>query len=204
LAWFYLVSGAGIMVFLPSALYKTPVVGVTRKSIGADVTGLSPSFGTPFIGVRFTINEPRTPQAAHTSTMRLKMKWFFTVRIMTSRIYLSQTNNQNDFLLRAQAVLTQLEITLEQTFEDLGLDVDLERNGGVLNVNLAGKAIQGKTVVINLQSPMQQLWLATPFGGFHYAWNGSDWEDTRGGLTLPERLSHDLSTMTGASITLSV
>jgi CyaY protein len=118
---------------------------------------------------------------------------------MTSRINLSESN---DFLPRAQAVLAQLEITLEQRFDDLGLDVDLERNGGVLNVHLAGKAIQGKTVVINLQSPMQQIWLATPYGGFHYAWNGGDWEDTRGGVTLRERLMQDLSTMTGQTITL--
>lgn len=118
---------------------------------------------------------------------------------MTSRINLSESN---DFLPRAQAVLAQLEITLEQTFDDLGIDVDLERNGGVLNVNLAGKAVQGKTVVINLQSPMQQIWLATPFGGFHYAWNGANWEDTRGGLHMHARLSQDLSTMTGLTITL--
>jgi CyaY protein len=131
--------------------------------------------------------------------MALKIKLFFEKFTMTSRINLSESN---DFLPKAQAVLAQLEITLEQTFDDLGLDVDLERNGGVLNVNLAGKAAQGKTVVINLQSPMQQIWLATPFGGFHYAWDGLVWADTRGGLSLNARLSQDLSTMTGQSITV--
>jgi CyaY protein len=160
--------------------------------------------GKPFIGTGLTVNAPRTPQAAHARVMRLKIRQLFTARIMTSRINLSPTHDTQDFLPRAQAVLAQLEITLEQTFDDLGLDVDLERNGGVLNVNLAGKAVQGKTVVINLQSPMQQIWLATPFGGFHYAWNGAHWEDTRGGLHLHARLSQDLSTMTGASITLTV
>lgn len=158
--------------------------------------------GRPLTGAGLTVNAPRTPQAAHARVMRLKMRQLFTARIMTSRINLSPTNDSNDFLPRAQAVLAQLEITLEQTFDDLGIDVDLERNGGVLNVNLAGKAVQGKTVVINLQSPMQQIWLATPFGGFHYAWNGADWEDTRGGLSLHARLSQDLSAMTAAAITL--
>jgi CyaY protein len=131
--------------------------------------------------------------------MALKIRIFFIRRIMTSRINLSESN---DFLTRAQAVLAQLEITLEQTFDDLGLDVDLERNGGVLNVNLAGKAAQGKTVVINLQSPMQQIWLATPFGGFHYAWDGSGWADTRGGMSLFARLSQDLSAMTGKAFVI--
>jgi CyaY protein len=49
---------------------------------------------------------------------------------------------------------------------------------------------------------MQQIWLATPFGGFHYAWDGLAWADTRGGLTLNARLSQDLSTMTGKAITV--
>ncbi len=97
-------------------------------------------------------------------------------------------------------MLAQLELTLEQTFDDLGLDVDLERNGGVLNIHLAGKAVAGKTVVINLQSPMQQIWLATPLGGFHYAWDGLSWVDTRGGAPLFVRLSEDLSVMTGVTV----
>ena len=121
---------------------------------------------------------------------------------MNSRTHLTANTDANDFLPRAQALLTQLETLLEQTFDALGVDVDLVRNGGVLNVNLAGKVQQGKTVVINLQSPMQQVWLATPFGGFHYAWDGSAWADTRGGMALNERLSQDLSAMTGQIITV--
>lgn len=114
---------------------------------------------------------------------------------MTSRINLTEHNN---FLPRAQAVLAALETSLEQTFDALGLDVDLERAGGVLNVHLA----KGKTVVINLQSPMQQIWLATPYGGFHYAWNGHTWADTRGGNDLHSRLAQDLSAMAGVALTL--
>jgi CyaY protein len=115
---------------------------------------------------------------------------------MTSRINLSESN---EFLPRAQAVLAALELTLEQTFDDLGLDVDLERAGGVLNIHLA----KGKTVVVNLQSPMQQIWLASPYGGFHYAWNGAAWADTRGGSDFHARLAQDLSAMAGVAITLN-
>ena len=116
---------------------------------------------------------------------------------MTSRINLTETN---DFLPRAQAALLQIETTLEQTFDALGLDVDLERAGGVLNIHIA----KGKTVVLNLQSPMQQIWLATPLGGFHYAWDGAVWADTRGGVSLGDRLGADLSVMTGLTITLKL
>ncbi len=115
---------------------------------------------------------------------------------MTSRINLSE---HNDFLPRAQATLQALEITLEQTFDALGLDVDLERAGGVLNVHIA----KGKTVVINLQSPMQQIWLATPYGGFHYAWQGDAWLDTRSGTPFYTQLSQDLSAMTGCAVNIA-
>ena len=114
---------------------------------------------------------------------------------MTSRINLSAAS---DFLSRAQDTLLALEITLEQVFDELGLDVDLERAGGVLNIAVA----KGKTVVINLQSPMEQIWLATPYGGFHYAWNGEQWADTRGGEVFQQRLAIDLSAMTGKLISL--
>jgi CyaY protein len=117
---------------------------------------------------------------------------------MTSRINLSESNDSNGFLPRAQAVLANLETTLEQIFDALGLDVDLERAGGVLNVHIA----KGKTVVINLQSPMQQIWLASPFGGFHYAWDGERWSDTRGGMSFYQRLSQDLSAMTGQAVVI--
>ena len=115
---------------------------------------------------------------------------------MTSRINLTESN---DFLPRAQATLLSIETSLEQIFDALGLDIDLERAGGVLNIHFA----KGKTVVLNLQSPMQQIWLATPYGGFHYSWNGTDWADTRGGDALSARLSKDLSAMTGQHICLS-
>jgi CyaY protein len=117
----------------------------------------------------------------------------FESKPMTSRINLSE---HNEFLPRAQSALQRLEITLEQTFEQLGLDVDIERAGGVLNVHLA----KGKTIVINLQSPMQQIWLATPYGGFHYAWTHSAWLDTRNGTAFHVQLSRDLSAMTGLII----
>lgn len=184
----------------------------------------------PLIGVGANVSGPRTPQAVliatHSGAARLKMSLLrrllrrvlavfsqpfspfavcnavFNLKrrlslAMTSRINLSESN---DFLPRAQAVLARLETTLEQTFDALGLDVDLERAGGVLNIHVA----KGKTVVINLQSPMQQIWLATPFGGFHYAWNGADWADTRGGAALPQRLSQDLSALTGLAVVVAL
>ncbi|MEY3996747.1 MAG: hypothetical protein RL344_1090 [Pseudomonadota bacterium] len=120
---------------------------------------------------------------------------FFERVFMTSRINLSETS---DFLPRAQATLNQLELTLEQIFESLNLDIDIERTGGVLNIHVNTQT----TLVINLQSPMQQIWLATPYGGFHYTWDNQDWLNTRGGLSFYAQLAHDLSIITGKNINI--
>jgi CyaY protein len=164
----------------------------------------------------FGTRSPRTPQAKHKLLIAHNALYlmayltlylvclvylvkqfilFFERIFMTSRINLSETS---DFLPRAQAVLNQLELTLEQIFESLDLDIDIERTGGVLNIYVNART----TLVINLQSPMQQIWLATPYGGFHYTWNNQDWLNTRGGLSFYAQLAHDLSIITGKNINI--
>ncbi len=162
----------------------------------------------------FGTKSPRTPQAKHKlltthnalylmAYLRMcliyllfeQITLFFERIFMTSRINLSETS---DFLPRAQAVLNQLELTLEQIFESFDLDIDIERSGGVLNIHVNTHT----TLVINLQSPMQQIWLATPYGGFHYTWNNQDWLNTRGGLSFYAQLARDLSIITGKDIFL--
>jgi CyaY protein len=164
----------------------------------------------------FGTKSPRTPQAKHKlliihNAMYLVYLLYFLVEqfvllfvlfferifFMTSRINLSETS---DFLPRAQAVLNQLELILEQIFEALDLDIDIERTGGVLNIYVNTQT----TLVINLQSPMQQIWLATPYGGFHYTWNNQDWLNTRGGLSFYAQLAHDLSIITGKNININI
>lgn len=82
--------------------------------------------------------------------------------------------NESEFLRIGTAVLDHIEEALDAS----GADVDFERKGdGVLDLEFAN----GTHIVINLQAPMQQIWIAAKAGGFHFALDGHRWRDTRSG-----------------------
>ena len=101
---------------------------------------------------------------------------------------------ESEFLERAEACLDAIEAALE----DSAIDCDLERHGAVLNVELA----DGSKIVVNSQTPMRQLWVAARSGGFHYAWDGGAWRDTRDGSELFAALSRIVSAQGGHAVVL--
>ncbi|AXA57944.1 iron donor protein CyaY [Pseudomonas thivervalensis] len=54
--------------------------------------------------------------------------------------------------------------TLEDVFDDSGLDIDLEISAGVLTVRFEN----GTQLIFSRQEPLRQLWLAAVSGGFHF------------------------------------
>ncbi|MBP6242258.1 MAG: iron donor protein CyaY, partial [Hydromonas sp.] len=42
--------------------------------------------------------------------------------------------------------------------------------------------------IINQQTPMQEVWLASRSGGYHFKWNGATWVNTRDGADFWEFL----------------
>jgi CyaY protein len=54
--------------------------------------------------------------------------------------------------------------TLEDVFDESGLDIDLEISAGVLTV----KFENGSQLIFSRQEPLRQLWLAAVSGGFHF------------------------------------
>ncbi|UVK98626.1 iron donor protein CyaY [Pseudomonas sp. B21-048] len=54
--------------------------------------------------------------------------------------------------------------TLEDIFDESGLDIDLESSAGVLTV----KFENGSQLIFSRQEPLRQLWLAAASGGFHF------------------------------------
>lgn len=80
----------------------------------------------------------------------------------------------------AQAFYDRIDDTfeaVESRLEDLPEDPDIRAAEGVLNVTFAN----GVVFVFSRQPPAEQLWLATPGGGFHYTWDeaAQDWRDTK-------------------------
>ena len=101
---------------------------------------------------------------------------------------------ESEFLERAEACLEAIESALEGA----PVDCDLERHGPVLDVEFA----DGSKIVINSQTPMRQLWVAARSGGFHYAWDGAAWRDTRDGSELFAALSRIVSAQGGEAVVL--
>ncbi|MCE2964884.1 MAG: iron donor protein CyaY [Alphaproteobacteria bacterium] len=66
----------------------------------------------------------------------------------------------------------------------------LEIGGNDLMLTIDSKAGQ---YVLNWHAPTEQLWLSSPTSGAaHYALDGAEWKNTRGGEPLEARLAHEL------------
>lgn len=78
---------------------------------------------------------------------------------------------ESEFNQRIDDILLQIEAAIEAS----GADIDYETLGGVLHLNFA----DGSKIIINRQTPVQQLWLATRHGGYHFACVGGRWSEIR-------------------------
>lgn len=104
----------------------------------------------------------------------------------------------------AEKVFLDIETTLEDAFETKDLDVDLERQGSsVLNIKFPNKTV----VVVNMQTPLHELWVAAKEGGFHYRWSGTQaeplWLDTKTNEELYQALSRFITNQGGVPIQLT-
>ncbi|MCS6945018.1 MAG: iron donor protein CyaY [Sutterellaceae bacterium] len=100
----------------------------------------------------------------------------------------------SEFLTLAEVALRDIERALEAT----GIDVEMERSGNVLTIELAA----GGKIVINLQEPMRQIWVAAKSGASHYAYRDGAWRDTRDGRELFAALSTIVSAQAGTPVVL--
>jgi CyaY protein len=89
--------------------------------------------------------------------------------------------SDSDYLSRAEAVLAAVEAALD----DIDADIEAERNGNVLTLEFEN----GSKIIVNLQPPMQEVWIAAKAGGFHFRFIDGEWRDTRNGTEFYAALS---------------
>jgi CyaY protein len=97
---------------------------------------------------------------------------------------------ESEFLARAEDALCAIESAADAT------DIEVTRAGNVLTLELA----DGSRVVVNSQTPMQQMWLAARSGAHHYGWLDGQWRDTRDGSELFAALSRIVSSEGGSPV----
>jgi CyaY protein len=81
-----------------------------------------------------------------------------------------------DYMDHAEALLKRIEASCDRINEESDADIDNQRVGGMVTLTFGN----GSQIVVNLQKPLQEVWLAARAGGFHYRFDGRDWQDTKG------------------------
>ena len=101
--------------------------------------------------------------------------------------------NDLQYLDLAEQLLRRLEQQCDQINEGTDADIDNQRVGGMVTLVFPDRS----QIVVNLQKPLHEVWLATRLGGYHYRYDGQQWADTKGGPDFWARLSQDASSHAG-------
>ncbi len=81
-----------------------------------------------------------------------------------------------EFQDRAEALLQRVESACDRINDETDADVDNQRVGGMITLTFPNHS----QIVINLQKPLHEVWMAARSGGYHYKFDGANWMDTKG------------------------
>lgn len=107
--------------------------------------------------------------------------------------------NDIEFLDRAEALLRAIELTCDRINDTTDADIDNQRVGGMITLTFANSS----QIIINLQKPLHEVWMAARAGGFHYRHDGAAWVDTKGQGEFFANLSRYASEQSGRALTFS-
>lgn len=102
----------------------------------------------------------------------------------------------SEFLDRAELVLKAVEASCDRINEETAADIDNQRVGGMVTLVFANKS----QIVINLQKPLHEIWLAARCGGFHFRFEDGQWLDTKGRGEFFDGLSRYASDQAGCPL----
>jgi CyaY protein len=100
---------------------------------------------------------------------------------------------------RAEALLRAIELACDRINDETDADIDNQRVGGMITLTFGNRS----QIVINLQKPLHEVWLAARAGGFHYKHDGRDWIDTKGNGEFFENLTRYASEQAGQPLRFS-
>ena len=101
-----------------------------------------------------------------------------------------------EFMDRAETLLKAVEACCDQINDETDADVDNQRVGGMVTLTFADRS----QIIINLQKPLQEVWMAAKSGGYHYRWMDGQWQDTKGQGEFFAALSRNASDQTGRQL----
>lgn len=81
-----------------------------------------------------------------------------------------------EFLDRAERLLQAVEASCDRINDASDADVDNQRTGAMVTLTFENKS----QIIINLQKPLHEIWMAAKSGGYHFRWDQGQWQDTKG------------------------
>lgn len=104
-----------------------------------------------------------------------------------------------DYLDHAERLLRAIELACDRINDTSDADIDNQRVGGMITLTFAN----GSQIIVNLQKPLQEVWMAARAGGFHYRFDGAQWLDTKGQGEFFAHLSRYASEQSGEALSFS-
>ena len=96
----------------------------------------------------------------------------------------------------AESALKAVEASCDRLNEASDVDIDNQRSGGMVTLMFADQS----HIVINLQKPLHEIWMAAKAGGFHYQFKSLHWVDTKDDSEFFTRLSLCASEQAGQTM----
>ena len=96
----------------------------------------------------------------------------------------------------AERALNAIEMACDRINDETDADIDNQRTGGMITLTFSNRS----QIIINLQKPLQEIWMAAKSGGFHYKFNSNRWTDTKDASDLFDSLSRCASEQSGQAL----
>ena len=93
----------------------------------------------------------------------------------------------------AENVLKAVEMACDRLNDESDVDIDNQRTGGMITLTFSNHS----QIILNLQKPLHEIWMAARAGGFHYKFNSGQWTDTKDGSEFFANLSRYASEQAG-------
>ena len=81
-----------------------------------------------------------------------------------------------EFLNLAENALKAIEASCDRINDKTDADIDNQSTGGMVTLVFENRS----QIVVNLQKPLQEIWLAAKSGGYHFKNVNGQWLDTKG------------------------
>jgi CyaY protein len=104
-----------------------------------------------------------------------------------------------EYLDRAESLLASVEASCDRINEETDADIDNQRVGGMVTLSFE----DGSQIIVNLQPPLREVWLAARAGGFHYRFDGQAWRDSKGSGEFFADLSRCASQQAGRPVSFN-